>query len=352
MVVMRKVSIAIALVLMGGCYEGVDAVGGDDEFRTFNPNTFRLNEFRLNEFRLNHFRLNEFRLNEFRLNEFRLNEFRLNEFRLNGSSFEGVELVNGEEVFRSGMDLIGGEFEMSGTIEGEDEDDLEVTYIIRIDDIYPDTESGYDDILLYDLSYNILGDDEEEWQSPCVDDMGLPVPATALSNSWDDETGDRIDDPDVVTFACTNGVIAHCVQWGYRPWAEADDCKKKNKKGKWKKCKDVSLRDHHQACTRMARADYCGDGEPWTVSGTAIDIWDNLSPSINAREADWEIEAEWTPDGAWCLNDIRQQGWKEEGLYPSCSKKMDKKWKQRAKKCGKLKKKSSLLVSSFNLDGE
>jgi ferredoxin len=69
---------------------------------------------------------------------------------------------------------------------------------------------------------------------------------------------------------------------------------------KWdtpKNCDLISLQDHHQACTRMARADYCGDGVPWTVPGTAIDIYDHLYPQIETKETqNWQIEAEWDPE--------------------------------------------------------
>ena len=35
------------------------------------------------------------------------------------------------------------------------------------------------------------------------------------------------------------------------------------------------LRDHYNACVRMLRADYCGDGRSWTRDGTLIDMWDD-----------------------------------------------------------------------------
>ena len=51
------------------------------------------------------------------------------------------------------------------------------------------------------------------------------------------------------TFGCRGTALAKCVELGYKPW---------------KTVGGVSLRDHHQACTRMIRADYCGDGKAWT----------------------------------------------------------------------------------------
>ncbi len=282
----------------------------------------------------------------------KLQGIKLQGIKLQGSELGGVQEINGEFVDRTGADLIGADFDLTVDIEDEEGEIEEVPLTLRIDDFYLAPEAVTDDVFAYEVSYSSEG---SEWTPLCVDSYGESWPAYIFNGYWDEDTGDFIDEPDAISFSCHYGVVAKCALWGYRPWAEAEDCKKKKgkkkkgKKKKGKKCKDISLRDHHQACTRMARADYCGDGTPWTVDGTAIDIWDDLSPAIQEREGKWEIEAEWTPDGAWCLNDIRQQGWKEEGLYPSCSKKQDKKWKRRARKCGKLKKKHSLLVSSFDL---
>ena len=342
----------LSVGLLGGCYEGVEP-SGDVEVRAVTVNGVSMNGLSMNGLSMNGISLNGVGLNGLGLNGISVNGISVNGISvngisvnglgLNGTDFVGVVEENGEWQERSGEELIG----MVFALEVEVEDEL-VPLELMIEDRYADLDSGFDDIQLYELRLRVKGD--EEWIDPCEDEDGVGHPAIPLVNHWDMDSGDRIDDPDVISWSCTTGVLAHCVQWGYRPWAEAEDCKKKDKKGNWKKCKDVSLRDHHQACTRMARADYCGDGETWTIPGTQIDIWDNLEPQLQVRAGDWDIEAEWTPDGAWCLNDIRQQGWKEEGLYPSCGKRTDKKWEKRDRKCGKLKNKKSLLVSSFNGD--
>ncbi len=342
----------LSMSLLGGCYQRAEWIG-EAEARAVTVNGISMNGLSLNGLSLNGVSLNGLSLNGISLNGISLNGISLNGISLNGISLNGISLngtdftgtleINGEWQERSGAEIIGTVF----ALEAEVDDEL-VPLELMIEDRYSDVESGFDDIQLYELRVRVAGD--EEWIDPCEDENGIGHPAIPLENYWDSESGDRIDDPDVISWSCTTGVLAHCIQWGYRPWAEAEDCKKKNKKGEWKKCSDVSLRDHHQACTRMARADYCGDGDTWTVTGTEIDIWDNLEPQLQVRAGDWDIEAEWRPDGAWCLNDIRQQGWKEEGLYPSCSKKKDKQWKRRASRCGKLKHKKSLIVSSFNGD--
>ncbi len=357
------VSTIVGALLVSGCYEGVDGVGGVRErglqvngisfngisfngisFNGVSLNGISLNGISLNGVSLNGISLNGVSLNGLSLNGIGLNGLGLNGLGLNGLSLNGseltTELVTGEgSSVVGGTDIIGLTFDLTAVVDGQ-----EVPLEMKIEDMYPDVDSGWDDIYLYELRVRAQGGDE--WINPCVDAGGVGVPAIALQNHWDPATGDRIDDPDVISFSCTTGVLAHCTLWGYRPWAEAEICDGKGKK-KWKHCETVSLQDHHQACTRMARADYCGDGTPWTVPGTQIDIWDDLSPQIQARAVHGKIEAEWSPDGAYCLSDIRQQGWKEEGLYPQCGKAFDK-HNKKIKDCGSLKKHRALMVSSFD----
>lgn len=349
--------VLVSVALVGGCYEGVSG-DGETQFRKVTTNAPRLNRvfnavslFGLGPvynspfFEGGYFssRVGGSIFNGTRIDGIVLDGEAVETLDVHGSELEVSQVIDGEEVVREGEAVVG--MVISMTVEGTDEKDNEgsIAMDMRIDDVLADPDAATDDVMLYYVSVSTDGGDK--WEDPCVDDEGTAQPVIFLRNYWDEETGDRIDDSEVLTMACTTGVLAHCAQWGYRPWAEVEDC---NKKGK--KCKDRDLKDYHQACTRMARADYCGTGEPWTVAGTELDIWDDLNPQINGRAVDWDIEGEWTPDGAWCLNDIRQQKWKEEGLYPSCSKKMDKKWEKRANKCGKLKNKGSLLVSSFNGD--
>jgi hypothetical protein len=190
-------------------------------------------------------------------------------------------------------------------------------------------------VFLYDLTYRSAN--SASWQPYCGDSSVRAIP---LKNYWNLETGDRVDDPNVVTFGCTNAVLAKCTLWGYRPWATATRCDPKDKKNKGKKCEQISLQDHHQACTRMARADYCGDGHARTVDGTMIDIWDKLAPPIQTQFTDWQVEAEWTPEGASCVNFARHP----ELGYPSCFMKKGKPMK--FGNCGDAKSTETLLINS------
>jgi len=149
----------------------------------------------------------------------------------------------------------------------------------------------------------------QEWENPCVALDRVPDPrALAVNGLWD-ETGARRDVPGKLTFACENGAISKCIHWGYKPWASHAG---------------QSLADFHQACTRMARADYCGNGRSHTHEDTTIDMYDRLGMIRRATEvsADWDpakgsFEAAWAPDGATCLAQTRD-GRALESILQEC----------------------------------
>jgi hypothetical protein len=128
----------------------------------------------------------------------------------------------------------------------------------------------------------------QEWENPCVAVDRVPDPrALAVSGVWD-ASGAHQEAPGKLTFACENGAISKCISWGYKPWATRD--------GK-------PLADLHQACTRMARADYCGNGQSHTHQNTVIDLYDRFGL---VERGEWDpakasFEAAWAPDGATCL---------------------------------------------------
>ena len=90
-----------------------------------------------------------------------------------------------------------------------------------------------------------------------------------------------------VTFGCLpspnrlgGGAIAKCVTNGYKPW------------------KSFTHDKLHQACVRMYRADFCGDGVSWTENGHDIDLYDSYSPAIQTSSTSWTGEATWESSGA------------------------------------------------------
>ncbi|QSQ22560.1 hypothetical protein JY651_46885 [Pyxidicoccus parkwayensis] len=149
----------------------------------------------------------------------------------------------------------------------------------------------------------------QEWENPCQGDRLVPVPrALPVGGTWD-SSGAHWNAPGKLTLACETGVISKCAAWGYKPWAERD--------GK-------SLADLHQACTRMARADYCGNGQSHTLDGTVVDAYDSfgLQSRVMQATASWDpalasFEAAWAPDGATCLARTRY-GQSLESILREC----------------------------------
>ncbi|MEM9492012.1 MAG: ADYC domain-containing protein, partial [Myxococcota bacterium] len=103
---------------------------------------------------------------------------------------------------------------------------------------------------------------------------------------------------------------AKCIEWGYKRWGSGDECNSDQSN-----CQSVNLHYWHEACTRMVRADYCGDGVAHTENGTKIDIWDNLegimdeTPNTDPNyDSTLLYEAQWRPDGAHCIEKTRWSG--------------------------------------------
>ncbi len=147
------------------------------------------------------------------------------------------------------------------------------------------------------------------WKNPCIATTQVPTPrALAVQGVWD-ESGARHEAPGRFTFACENGAIAKCIDWGYKPWAKKDG---------------RTLKELHQACTRMARADYCGTGRSHTREDTPVDMYDDLGLLARTTEATrgWDpkqasFEAAWGPEGATCLARTRD-GTPVETILAQC----------------------------------
>ncbi|HEY0137289.1 MAG TPA: ADYC domain-containing protein [Nannocystis sp.] len=244
------------------------------------------NDLLLNSATLNGWSLNGFRTNGWSLNGWSLNGWSLNNIQLVGSAFSGVKMIDGQAITLAGEDMIGAELSLSNN--GE-------PFTLRFDDIFINPADPDGDVYFYKVS--VLDPVAGTWSSLCRDSYGEPTEAIALRHHWNPDTGARIDDDVAVTLACRGAALAKCVEWGYRPWASVQHCTTNG-------CAQVDLADHHQACTRMARADYCGDGVPHTLNNTPIDVYDRLNPRVQAQASsgkEWKVEAEWGPDGALCV---------------------------------------------------
>ena len=271
----------VSAVMLAGACESEEAFGtaGDVTMREVEDNGLRLNGLRLNGLRLNGLRLNGLRLN----GDAGTSDYvEIKKLEVKNASKTIDSWLTGSELFVAtkkdgtfsglGLDRTRIELEIKGDGRGKHTKELKV---VGYELLAPGS-----DVALYDIEVKDGGD----WVPLCED--GSPV--ILLGEVWNPETGDRIGSyDDAVTFACRGAALAKCVEFGYRPWASAGG---------------VSLRDHHQACTRMVRADYCGDGVAHTTNGTPIHVLDQLGVQNVEVGASYAVEAEWGPDGATCLN--------------------------------------------------
>jgi len=165
-----------------------------------------------------------------------------------------------------------------------------ITDVMPEDVSYDPTHTG--STFLYTLEQWVA--DSSSWQPACPADFEGRRVAIPLAATWNAH-GDRIESSDLFTFGCTTGVIAKCYRWGYRPWITGYG----------------DLATIHWTCTRLARADYCGNGVSHTRDGTWVNVWDNLpAPGPIQTHGDitppgMEFEAGWSTTGAVCLNRAR-----------------------------------------------
>lgn len=233
-----------------------------------------------------------------RPNGSRINGSRVNGSRINGSRINGTELaatitLSGSELILSndsGMSLASGTSLAGATIPTDLATGESVDLTIKA--VSYDAAAA---VYLYEVTYP--GPKKGKAEPLCGQVQGKPVLALALAGRYDDDTGVNIPDSRYFTFACVDAAIGKCAFWGYHPAKTRSECLSSQ-------CKAQPLAPWHQACIRMVRADYCGDGVPHTRDGTSINIWDNLgieSPDPSA----WGMEAEWNADGARCIRHTR-----------------------------------------------
>lgn len=231
---------------------------------------------------------------------------------LEGVLFRGAELA-GQEL--AGLHLVGSE--LRGQV-GDQEvkaADL-VGAVVRgsmsngaLTDLYIDSvtdPASGGDIYTYSVSYE---HDGQLYPLCGAHPDGSPIEAIALRGAWSyregvEGGGARVQGFVGFTFACQDAALAQCVALGYAPWRGPVDAA------------------HHQACTRMLRADYCGDGTSFAEKDRAINFYDKIGIQMDVQA--WTHEAEWDEDGSRCISSSRvhsimqRRGALGDGVVPAC----------------------------------
>jgi hypothetical protein len=125
----------------------------------------------------------------------------------------------------------------------------------------------------------------------CKEDLdpvdGTPVGTRVLvydDITVDIDTGVIKERPDTLYFGCIAAAVGKAGNWGYPAW--------------------VMGAEKFTAAVRSVRADYCGDGDSWTVKGQALQVADDWGFS-SFYDASTETEAIFTEYGAACLGTPR-----------------------------------------------
>jgi ADYC domain len=159
---------------------------------------------------------------------------------------------------------------------------------VRIDAVTPDPKDPVGEIMLYTLSRQ--DPQSGEWRNLCRPDPEGRQAGFPLAGAF---TADMryVSRPGTLLITCVSGAEGKCIRFGYKPWGRAAD--------------GTPLAPYYQACVRLVRADYCGDGIGHTRDGTSIDIFDRIGVQHDEPGPGMSLEAAWGPDGAICVRHTR-----------------------------------------------
>ena len=142
------------------------------------------------------------------------------------------------------------------------------------------------DIYLHTLS---IQTPDGSWRNLCLAGpdgrtQAFPIAGRARSDAtiWPDEAG-------TFELTCSGGAQGKCVRFGYAPWRNAS----------------AATYERYNACVRMVRADYSGDGKGTTRNGMLIDLYDFDGIQSMDDASGLEFEAGWTSAGAVCVRHPR-----------------------------------------------
>ena len=201
--------------------------------------------------------------------------------RVDGNTLLPLESVWVENGLLHGVDVQGGFHHGSGFVHsmwtlsfeadpGADVSFMEVTSFVE----------GLDGRHRYTFQHGDAPDNIEAFNCERDPDTG-EYSALLFSNlDVDPDTGTHEYRDDTIYFGCISGAVGKAGMWGYAPSEVGEEV--------------------HQAATRAVRADYCGDGNSWTLTGTQLRIWDPWQINVFGP-GNSPTEAMWGTEGAECL---------------------------------------------------
>lgn len=155
--------------------------------------------------------------------------------------------------------------------------------------------------------------EDGRWITGCEDpdDVAFPIPGYWSRTDRRYVPNTRTVSPEF-SFACVKRDVAKCLRQGYSAYASD---------GRDKKIL-------FEACTRMMRADYCGDGHSFTKDGSEVRLYDkkyvkkaDVDKQIKKDHLDGKLrfEAEWdATKGAVCVAQFRYPELVQQGVSAAC----------------------------------
>jgi hypothetical protein len=260
-------------------------MGGEVAESTVSAEVLAANGISVNGISVNGISVNGTSLNGISVNGISVNGISVNGISVNGVSVSGSQLRgvwsspgDGDQA-HSGDDLTGAHMTAELTNGGALELRIESSRLLAAPNA---------DIRSYTITYET----SSGWQPLCPGTNE----ALMFPGIWDLGTIRHEWDANMFSLACRGATIAKCAELGYK--------------------QDNVLDSYHQACVRAIRADYCGDGKSYTITGTEINIFDKLDRQTDTQS--WPVESNWTPDGATCINKARVLTSLSEPDVPAC----------------------------------
>ena len=180
---------------------------------------------------------------------------------------------------REGAALVGGVLTLSAG------DRILRVRLVGIDGASHDSDRQ---IWLYDFRVVATSGAEQPLCEPDSDGRRFALPIAGRSDGAGILTA---PESGAIELVCTSSPQGKCVRLGYAPWRRGSDGR--------------PMLDWYNACVRMMRGDYCGDGQPFTRNGTRIEIYDHVGVRRPGRNRSFRFEAAWDSRGAVCVAHTR-----------------------------------------------
>lgn len=178
---------------------------------------------------------------------------------------------------------------------------------VRIEAIVPDPLLPRGPLTLYDTSR--WDQATQQWVPYCEVGPDGTALALALAGRWRDGGVSFVEDPADFTLTCTAGASGKCARMGFIPGRRVAG--------------NESLTPYFEACVRMMRADYCGDGRSHTDAGVPVELLDRAGQQPTWYDERLSFEAAWGRDGAVCVHRPRTTATTLEELVDRCPRLRD-----------------------------